>query len=59
MRDDSEETSTLCWRIARSIFRDVRFIVSSDGALKGVSGNIRERHGVMDKGGYSLDAGLP
>jgi len=34
MRDEREETSTLCWRIARLMFRDVRFIVSSDGGLK-------------------------
>jgi hypothetical protein len=33
-RDVRVEMSVLCWRIARSMFRDVRFIVSSDGALK-------------------------
>jgi hypothetical protein len=34
MRDERAETSALCWRIARLMFRDVRFIVSSDGGLK-------------------------
>jgi hypothetical protein len=34
MRDVRVETSSLCWRIARLMFRDVRFIVSSDGALE-------------------------
>lgn len=42
MRDESAEMSALCWRIARLMFRDVRFTVSSDGALKGVSRDIRE-----------------
>ena len=57
MRDDNEETSTLCWRIARLMFRDVRFIVSSDGALRGVSGNIRERP--WAKGDTHLMPGFP
>lgn len=50
MRDESAEMSTLCWRIARLMFRDVRFTVSSDGALKDVSRVIREgplRMGVL------------
>jgi hypothetical protein len=34
MRDERVETSSLCWRIASLMFRDVRFIVSSDGALE-------------------------
>ncbi len=33
MRDVRAETSVLCWRIARLMFRDVRFMVSRDGAL--------------------------
>jgi len=33
MRDVRVETSVLCWRIARLMFRDVRFMVSRDGAL--------------------------
>jgi hypothetical protein len=34
MRDERVETSSVCWRIASLMFRDVRFIVSSDGALE-------------------------
>ena len=38
------------------MFRDVRFTVSSEGALKGVSGDIRE--GPWRREGCLLDAGL-
>ena len=33
-RAESADTSTVCWRSARSIFREVRLTVSSDGGLK-------------------------
>ena len=39
MRDESAEMSAFCWRIAISMFRDVRLIVSRDGALKSVREN--------------------
>jgi len=43
MRDVRAETSVLCWRIAILMFRDVRFMVSRDGALRRfVSEGIRE-----------------
>lgn len=40
MRDERVEMSVLCWRIARLMFRDVRLIVSSDGALRRVLAEI-------------------
>jgi hypothetical protein len=43
IRDVRAETSALCWRIAILMFRDVRFMVSRDGALRRVvSKGIRE-----------------
>jgi hypothetical protein len=33
-RAESADTSTVCWRSARSIFREVRLTVSRDGGLK-------------------------
>ena len=39
-RAESAVTSTVCWRIARSIFREVRLTVSSDGGLKCVKKKI-------------------
>ena len=43
MRDVRAETSVLCWRIAMLMFREVRFMVSRDGALRRVvSEDIRE-----------------
>lgn len=56
-RAESADTSTVCWRSARSIFREVRLTVSSDGGLE--CKMKRSEGGPPTKLGAYLILGLP